>query len=104
MACLALIGYLVLSVLVYLRTCVRGEFTISYGKLGPTEGRLIAMSANALIFFIGNPQVTLFQLSMSAYDWIVVGIILLLLVITVSTALRQARILAEQDPPGGNRS
>ncbi|MCC6955766.1 MAG: CDP-alcohol phosphatidyltransferase family protein [Anaerolineales bacterium] len=104
LACLALIGYLVLSVLVYLRTCVRGEFTISYGKLGPTEGRLIAMSANALIFFIGNPQVTLFQLSMSAYDWIVVGIILLLLVITVSTALRQARILAEQDPPGGNRS
>jgi phosphatidylglycerophosphate synthase len=49
LACLALIGYLLLSVLVYVRTCVRGEFVISYGRLGPTEARLIAMSANTLV-------------------------------------------------------
>jgi len=101
LASLALIGYLLLSVLVYLRTFLRGEFTISYGKLGPTEGRLIAMSANTLVFFIGNPQVSLFRLTLSVYDWIVVGIVLLLLVITVSTTLRQARLLSELDPPGG---
>lgn len=100
LASLALIGYLLLSVLVYLRTFLRGEFTISYGKLGPTEGRLIAMSANTLVYFVGNPQVSLLRLTLSVYDWIVVGIVLLLLVITVSTTVRQARLLSELDPPG----
>jgi len=34
LACLALIGYFLLSVLVFLRTCVKGEFVLSYGRLG----------------------------------------------------------------------
>src|SRR5512144_1758828 len=38
-ASLALIAYLLLSVLVYIRTSVVGEFKISYGRLGPTEIR-----------------------------------------------------------------
>ena len=33
-ASLALIGYLLMSVLVYVRTCVKGEFVISYGGFG----------------------------------------------------------------------
>ena len=40
-ACLALIGYLMLSILVYVRTYVAGEFKISYGGLGPTESRAL---------------------------------------------------------------
>lgn len=102
LACLALIGYFLLSVLVYVRTCVRGEFTISYGKLGPTEARLIGMSANTLVYFVGNPSLKLFSLSLSVYNWIAIGIILLLLVISISTTFRQARILAKVDPPGGS--
>jgi phosphatidylglycerophosphate synthase len=97
-ACLALIGYLLLSVLVFLRTCVRGQFTISYGWLGPTEARLIAISANTLVFFIGNPMLSLFGLTLTVYDWIGIAIVLLLAVICVSTTLRQAHILAEMDP------
>ena len=99
LACLALIGYFLLSVLVYVRTCVRGEFTISYGKLGPTEARLIAISANTLVYFMGNPSWKVLSVSMTVYDWIVVGIVLLLAVISVATTLRQARILAEVDRP-----
>ena len=99
LATLALVGYLLLSVLVYIRTCVRGEFTISYGKLGPTEARLIAMSANTLIFFIGNPIITLFSFPMTVYDWIALGIVGLLAIIIVSTTLRQVRVMARLDPP-----
>jgi phosphatidylglycerophosphate synthase len=47
----ALIGYLVLSVHVYVRTAVDGVFKISYAALGPTELRLIIMITNTLIFF-----------------------------------------------------
>ncbi len=98
-ACLALIGYLLLSVLVYVRTCVRGEFAISYGKLGPTEVRIIAILANTVVFFIGNPQLTLFQMTQTIYDWGVIVIVLILGVISITTTVRQANRLAKIDPP-----
>ncbi len=101
-ASLALIGYFLLSVLVYVRTCVRGEFTISYGKLGPTEARLIGMSANTLVFFLGNPSLNLFTLNLTVYDLIAIGMIVCLLVISVATTFHQARILAKMDPSGGS--
>ncbi len=98
-ACLALIGYLLLSVLVYVRTCVRGEFAISYGKLGPTEVRIIAILANTVVFFIGNPQLKLFNMTQTIYDWGVIVIVLILSVISITTTVRQANRLAEIDPP-----
>jgi archaetidylinositol phosphate synthase len=98
LACLALIGYLLLSVLVYIRTCVKGEFVISYGRLGPTEARLIAIAASVLVFFVGNPTLTFFSLTLTVYDWIVILVILLLGGIFIGSMLKQARILAHTDP------
>ena len=98
LACLALIGYFLLSVLVYVRTCVKGEFTISYGKLGPTEGRLIAVSGNILVYIFGLTSFPLFSLSLTIYDWIAIGVIILELTISIVTASRQASLLSRQDP------
>jgi phosphatidylglycerophosphate synthase len=50
-AAFALIGYLLMSVHVYVRTCVDGVFKISYGTVGPTELRVIIALVNATIFF-----------------------------------------------------
>ncbi len=58
-AAFALIGYLLVSVHVYVRTAVDGVFKISYGTMGPTEMRAIIMLVNVGIFFWGNPKVTL---------------------------------------------
>ena len=52
-ACLALIGYLLMSVLVFVRTYVDGVFQISYGKLGPTEVRVILIALNTAMVFSG---------------------------------------------------
>jgi len=98
LACLALIGYLLLSILAYLRTCVKGEFTISYGKLGPTEARLIAIAANTLVFFIGNPTFKILSVDLSIYDWVVTAIIIVLAIICSSTTYIQSRILSRIDP------
>ncbi len=95
LALLALVGYLLLSILVYIRTCIKGEFVISYGKLGPTEARLIAISANTLVYFVGNPSLTLAGLSATVYDWIIVFIAALLAVIFITTTIKQAAILAK---------
>jgi hypothetical protein len=99
LACLALIGYFLLSILVYLRTCVKGEFTISYGKLGPTEARLIAIAANTLVFFLGNPTFRILSVDLTIYDWIAILIVLLLGIICSSTTYIQSRLLAKIDPP-----
>lgn len=90
-ACLALVGYLLMSVLTYVRTCVDGEFKISYAKIGPTEFRVIAILCNALVFFNGNPSYMLGQLSLTVYDLIGIVIALLLMGAFILSILIQAR-------------
>jgi archaetidylinositol phosphate synthase len=96
-ACLALIGYLALSVITFVRTCVKGEFVLSFGKLGPTEVRLIAVSANILVFVVGNPSVTVFYWTLSIYDWVAAVVIVLLFSISLATVYTQARELSRLD-------
>jgi archaetidylinositol phosphate synthase len=98
LATLALIGYLLLSILVYITTCVMGEFRISYGKLGPTEARLIAVSANILVFFVGNPKIKLLGVTTTIYDWVAILVIGLLAIILSTTTISRARSLSKLDP------
>jgi archaetidylinositol phosphate synthase len=93
-ACLALISYLLLSVLVYIRTYVVGEFKISYGGLGPTESRAIAVLLNIAMYFFGIRNITLGRADISVYDLFVAAIAVLLTGFFVNTALQEARKLA----------
>lgn len=97
-ASLALIAYLMLSVLAYVRTCVVGEFKISYGKLGPTEIRVLAILLNTTIYFIGQKWIQWpllkVQLSFSVYDIVVSVIAMLLFGFFCNTAWKQARSLS----------
>ena len=47
------IGYLVLSINVYLETHVFGKFRYGYGILGPTEARVLLIGLNLLALLIG---------------------------------------------------
>jgi phosphatidylglycerophosphate synthase len=94
LACLGLITYLLLSVLVFVRTCSIGEFKISYGKIGPTEIRAIAIIINTIMFFGGKREMVLTagalgRLTYSPYDFIVVGITLLLLYFFVINVVQE---------------
>lgn len=89
-ACLALVGYLLMSVLVFVRTCVTGEFRISYGKLGPTEVRAIAVGVNTLIYFWGNPVWDTAIGGMTIFDFVGAAVAALLFFIFISSTLRQA--------------
>ncbi|MEJ2708433.1 MAG: CDP-alcohol phosphatidyltransferase family protein [Anaerolineales bacterium] len=90
-ACLALVGYLLMSVLIYVRTCVDGEFKISYAKIGPTEFRVIAILSNAVVFFNGNPSYRFGEISLTVYDLIGIVIALLLMGAFIFSILIQAR-------------
>jgi len=78
LALLGLIGYLCMTIQVYITTNVRGVFKISYGKLGPTEVRAIAILANTFIFFAGNPTIRLPFGEVELYN-ILVGVVVALL-------------------------
>jgi len=97
-ACMALIGYLMLGTLVYVRTCVVGEFKISYGKLGPTEIRVIAILLNTSMYFVGQKtiegSIANNHLIFSVYDIAVSIIALLLFGFFFDTAWKQARLLS----------
>jgi phosphatidylglycerophosphate synthase len=96
-ALITLAGYLLMSVLVFVRTCALGVFKISYGKLGPTEVRAIAILTNTLVFFGGNPVYRLAFISISLFDLILSVIAALLFGIYIFSTLAQARELAHVD-------
>ena len=47
-----LVGYLMLSVYVYIDCYLKGEHRLTYGGLGPTEFRILAILVNCLFLFI----------------------------------------------------
>ena len=55
LALIALIGYLLLSIYTYLSTYTNNVFQISFGGLGPTEIRVLAIMLNVAIYFYRDP-------------------------------------------------
>jgi archaetidylinositol phosphate synthase len=76
-------AYLILSINVYLETYVFNEFSFSYGRLGPTEMRVLLMILNTVAFFVGPNEFHLWGIGMTALDVvgaiIAVGMLLMLL-------------------------
>ena len=67
------IGYLVLSINVYLETHVFGKFRYGYGVMGPTEARLVLMGLNLLALIIGPLRFNFLGIGLTAFD--VLGIL-----------------------------
>jgi archaetidylinositol phosphate synthase len=96
-ALLGAISYLQTSIVVYLLMITKGVFRISFAKIGPTEVRAMAILANAIIFFIGNPTLITPLGLFTLYDVIVVFVGTLLLVFSAIVAAQTGAELARQD-------
>lgn len=94
-ASMALVAYILLAALVFLRTHVVGEFKISYGGLGPTESRAVAVVLNTGMYFLGQQNLTFGSVAFSLYDIFVAALAMLLLSFFINTAVREAVKLAE---------
>ncbi len=51
-ALMVLVIYLMISVYVYINSHLKGEFKLTYAKMGPTELRLIIIIANLLFMYV----------------------------------------------------
>ncbi len=96
LAALALIGYLMLSAHTFLRTYVDDVFKISFGKLGPTEVRVLLIVFNTIVFFLGNPDFgTFLNITLTLFDFFILIITGLLfyfyITSTIQTSLELAR-------------
>ncbi len=96
-AAMALIGYLMMSVLVYVRTYVDGIFQISYGRFGPTEVRVILLLMN-LVFFFSEPTAIDSWFGPIWINDILVGLVAAVLILLfLSQTISTAVALSKQD-------
>ena len=87
LACLVLIGYQLMSNVVFIITCVSGEFRISYGKLGPTEVRVLLILANIVAFFTRDILIRTPWIALTIFDIVIIIIAALLFFFAIKTAI-----------------
>ncbi len=97
LALLALVSYLLASIYVYLATYVHGVFRISYSGIGPTEMRFIAIVANTIVFFTGNPTFNIAITTTTLFDLVVIGVILIILTLFLINTISTAMTLSIED-------
>ncbi|MDD5559395.1 CDP-alcohol phosphatidyltransferase family protein [Candidatus Methylomirabilis sp.] len=96
-AMLALVGYLQLGILTYVNAAVTGVFKISYGKIGPTEVRVILIGANAVFYFASNPTIHLSFINITLFNLIILGITAAFFIYFIVFTLKRASSLNKED-------
>jgi hypothetical protein len=96
-ALFALIGYLLVSILVYLRTCVSKVFKISFYGFGPTEIRIFIIVVNSVIFFHGAGSYQFRGLDISILDIAAIFLTIVLFVFYILSVFIDGRKLKREE-------
>jgi phosphatidylglycerophosphate synthase len=93
------IAYLLLSINVYLETHVFKTFSSSYGKLGPTEVRLMLIILNILALIHGVFEFKVLEIDITVFD--IIGLIAAIgmFVLLLSRTFQNLKKLAADEPP-----
>jgi archaetidylinositol phosphate synthase len=94
------IAYLVLSINTYLETYAFGVFTLGYGRVGPTEVRILLIGLNTLLALGVGLGFHIAGLGMTVLDLIGLGIAGVMLATLIARAVRNLRLLAAREPAG----
>ncbi len=84
------VAYLILSINTYLETHAFGVFTLGYGRLGPTEARLLLIGVNGLL--------ALGVIQFGVLDVLGIGLVAAMAAALVVRAARNLKRLAELEP------
>ncbi|MGH7460463.1 MAG: CDP-alcohol phosphatidyltransferase family protein [Longimicrobiales bacterium] len=93
------IMYLIMSINVYLETHVFGEFSFGYGRLGPTEARVVLVLLNTLALLWGPLPFDLLGVGATLFD--VVGLLATagMFALLLARVWRNLRTLSRLEPP-----
>lgn len=98
-----IVGYYLMMILVNLVTIARDVFKISFGGFGPTESRIAMILANTLVFFLGNPTLTVAGYEGTLFNFIGIAGTAILFATYVGVGLKERATLAVLDPPPPRR-
>ncbi len=95
-----IIGYFMLAISTYINAYLQGYFKITYGKIGPTEARFLAILGNTALFFLNeNPTLHLLGQEVTFFDLLGLLTGTLFLVGYFFFFVKDLRRIARLDPP-----
>jgi archaetidylinositol phosphate synthase len=100
---LIVVGYLILSINVYLESMAFGRFRLGYGLLGPTEIRLVLILLNTALALDLGLDFHLVKLHVTVLDVIGLGIVALMLALLTGRVFGNLRELAKEEPSAPRR-
>lgn len=95
---LIVVAYLVLSINVYLESQALGRFAIGYGRIGPTEIRIVLIALNALLALGTGLDFAVGELDLTVFDVVGLGIAAAMILMLAGRATRNLRELARTEP------
>jgi len=106
LALLVLVFYLLLSIYVYINSHLKGEFKLTYAKMGPTEFRLLIIIINTLVMYVSPlrdfaKEVRLFGSlhTLTLFDMVGIILIIVLAVMLIVSFVHDAGDYAKTDSP-----
>ncbi len=101
---LIVVAYLILSINVYLESFAFNRFSIGYGKIGPTEIRLILILLNTFLALdIVGLDFDIAGLDLTVFDVVGLAIAATMIVLLLGRSFRNLRELAEREPAAPRR-
>ena len=100
---LIVVAYLILSINVYLESQAFGRFSIGYGKLGPTEIRLVLIALNTALVLGGGLEFQVANFDLTVFDVIGLGIAGGMIAMLLGRARKNLRELAKAEPAASRR-
>lgn len=100
---LIVVVYLILSINVYLESFAFNRFSIGYGKIGPTEIRLVLIALNTALALKLGLDFRLVGLDLTIFDVVGLAIAGVMLVLLVGRSVTNLRELARKEPSAPRR-
>lgn len=98
-------AYMLMTVFTYINTHLRGDFRLTYGKMGPTEFRLIIVIINTLAMYVPyirnyNYHFTVYgtDVVFSMFDFMALGVTAILLIIYIVVFCIDLKKYSKMDP------
>jgi archaetidylinositol phosphate synthase len=100
---LIVVGYLILSINVYLESMAFGRFRLGYGLFGPTEIRAILILLNTALALDLGLDFNILELQMTVLDVIGLGIVAVMLALLGVRVFGNLSELAKEEPSAPRR-
>jgi archaetidylinositol phosphate synthase len=95
---LIVVAYLMLSINVYLESYALGRFSIGYGRLGPTEVRIVLIALNVALALGAGLDFSLAGIGLTVFDVVGLAVAGLMCVLMAGRAVANLRRLRVDEP------